>query len=437
MSDSRGRWWEIQGEGQPDETGYRELVTDSRGRSRPERSLSVGADLADEPRHRSRAFLWPVVSVVAAVGLILSVIYVSKDKPPLPPSATPAQPAVQGSAPQAPAPPSDAGTQRSVLPDPSGNPPAADGGASTSGSRAGISQAQAAAPSGPAVDPGGPVPALTDSSGGAGRDTGNQPTETPTLKTDAAPQDRPFTLEEGGFAPDAPGAQQARRPVPVTGGCRFSDTSGYYDCTIIRKAPRYHAGANYSNSSTTGRPLFLCQSAGSRYWVENRSNNWWAWLQEFGGWVPVVFLEGGPDDAPQPGLPVCGSAPTPTTTSPDSSSAGSAEASIADRQTGRCLDSDDQGEVRTAECDRSDNQKWVFRKDGTIRDKQTGRCLDSNDEDNVHTVKCDSTDNQKWNTPGDHTIRDRQTTHCLDSDDEGKVHTVKCDESDNQKWKTE
>jgi hypothetical protein len=70
MSDSRGRWWEIQ----PDEGGPRELVTDSRGRSRPERSLSAGADLADEPRHRAHVFLWPVVSAAAAVVLIVSVI---------------------------------------------------------------------------------------------------------------------------------------------------------------------------------------------------------------------------------------------------------------------------------------------------------------------------------------------------------------------------
>jgi hypothetical protein len=60
--------------------------------SRPE--LSVDADFADEPRHPSRAFLWPVVSVVAAIGLILSLIYVvATGKSPHPDNAMGASPA--------------------------------------------------------------------------------------------------------------------------------------------------------------------------------------------------------------------------------------------------------------------------------------------------------------------------------------------------------
>lgn len=77
MNDSGGRWWEIRAAGQPneDEGGYRDLVTDTRGRSRPERSLSAGVDPANEPHHPSRVVLWTVASIVAAAALILIVGY--------------------------------------------------------------------------------------------------------------------------------------------------------------------------------------------------------------------------------------------------------------------------------------------------------------------------------------------------------------------------
>ncbi len=47
----------------------------------------------------------------------------------------------------------------------------------------------------------------------------------------------------------------------------------------------------------------------------DRTSTWWAWAgsSRVGVWVPVVFLQGSEDDAPVPGLPVCGSAAGTTT----------------------------------------------------------------------------------------------------------------------------
>lgn len=426
--DSRGRWWEVRGEGQPDEGGRRELMTDSRGRSRPERSLSAGADLADEPRHRAPAFLWPVVSLVAAVGLILSVIYVSKDKSTSTASATSAEPAAQGSTHDDGAPPPDLGAQRSVPPAPSGNLPAADGGAS-------LTDTRAAVPRGPAVDPSGPVGAPSDSSDGAGREGRNQPTETSTPSA-AAPGPVP---KLDGRAPAAPGPQPARQKVSGTGGCTISETSEYYDCTIEQSAPYYLAEtADPRGPLRANRyPFFVCQSAGSKYSVENRANYWWAWLRMpliSGVWVPVVFLKGGPDNAPAPGLPVCGSAPTPSPASTTSPSTGPAAMNIVDRQTGRCLDSNDKGEVYALECNGGDYQKWVGGNDGTVRDKQTGRCLDSNEKGEVYALECNGGNYQKWERHDDSTIRDKQTGRCLDSNDNGNVYTLDCNGGNYQKW---
>ena len=72
---SARRWWEIRGDREPDEGRYGDLVTGGRGRSRPERSLAIGANPAEASSHPLRRFLWPVVSVVAVGVLIVGGVY--------------------------------------------------------------------------------------------------------------------------------------------------------------------------------------------------------------------------------------------------------------------------------------------------------------------------------------------------------------------------
>jgi serine/threonine protein kinase len=164
----------------------------------------------------------------------------------------------------------------------------------------------------------------------SGRQTGDsggqrtQPTETPTTapssqtsSTPPPPVTPPITLD--GSAPAAPAAQQGGPPAPGTGGCTEFPSSGkYYLCTVSRTAPAYLPGTKTSGGPLpAGQSPFLCQSHGSKYTVGNRANHWWAWVgyDNLGVWVPTAFLAGGSRDAAAPGLPVCGSAPTPTLTS--------------------------------------------------------------------------------------------------------------------------
>ncbi len=326
---SRGRWWEIPGQGQPTEEGHRELMTDSRGRSRPERSLSAGADLAEESRHPARAFLWPIVSVVAAAGLLLSVIYVVRSgNPTSSASATAAAPTASGSAPGGVGAKPDPAVSAGAPAHSDGGPVANGGGSRTIYVTPDPPKGQPGNPGVSADTPGrqvdappGPLGAPNGSPGGGGEDTGNQSPGTLSSGTTAAPQDPPPMLD--GHAPDEPGLRQGGKPEPGTGGCDPYNTRAY-DCNIARYAFVYPAGTNKPYGPVpAGHYLSVCQSKGSTYSAENHSNDWWAWVRVgYWVWVPVVFLKGAPGNGPEPGLPVCDSGPT-STTSPSPPSASS------------------------------------------------------------------------------------------------------------------
>lgn len=331
---SGGRWWEIRGEGQSDEGDHRELMVGSRGRSRPERLLSVGADLADESRYPSPAFLWSAASVFAAVGLILAVMYVvPAGKAQRPEDAMPAPPTVRSSAPGDREAKPDVGARsdggsRPFMSLTRSEPPQVSGGnmlqptlpRHDAPTGPPVSPGPASNP-GPVVTPSRPIDLPNGSSGGAGGDSGNHTPETPTPSPTAPPPDLPAkldTLEDR--APTRPSTQQSGPEVPRKGTDSCERTNEYYTCTIKWTAPLYFAGTTKPDGKAEPGAFeaFLCQSAGSRYSVGNRASYWWAWLwlsgNTIGVWVPVVFLKGGPDNGPEPGLPVCDSAPRSTTT---------------------------------------------------------------------------------------------------------------------------
>ncbi|MGH3693498.1 MAG: RICIN domain-containing protein [Pseudonocardiaceae bacterium] len=398
-SDSGGRWWEIRGGSEPpaDEGGYRDLVTDTRGRSRPERSLSAGVDPADETGRSARAFLWPGVSAMVAIGLIVSVGYgVSRSRSAPADNTVLADRAVQGSARNEAVAPPNAGTGPAVPSAPLDKTPAADRNAPPLiSSGADASRGQAGAPRDPVGIPGSPAPLPGDTATGAAGNTRNPSPETRAPSSAAAPAPAP-PVKLKGAAPAAPKRQQGGSPVPGSGGCtEVSGANGFYTCAITQTAPTYLAGATEPNGTMRAEQrAFRCQSDGSAYSVGNRANSWWAWIGigNFGVWIPVVFLAGGPDNGPEPGLPVCDKAPA-TSTPPQEPATTK---NIVDHKTGRCLDSNDNGNVYTLECNGGDYQKWYSGGDGTIRDKKTGRCLDSNDNGNVYTLECNGGDYQKW-----------------------------------------
>ncbi len=148
-----------------------------------------------------------------------------------------------------------------------------------------------------------------------------EPGEEDTPKPPSAP---PITLD--GPVPAAPGPQQGGPPVPGTGGCtaitdnrREALTGKFYACTVTQAAPVYLPETTEPQDDLRPKRYpFLCQEEGAKYSIENRTNDWWAWvgLGNVGVWAPTMFLADGPDDAPVPGLPVCGSAPTTTEAPP-------------------------------------------------------------------------------------------------------------------------
>ena len=426
--DSGRRWWEIDGEDQPDEGGYRDLVTDNRGRSRPERSLSAGTDPVGETSHRWAPLLWPIVSVVAALALILSVIYgLSARQAKGPATATVgaaagSRSAVPGAAPRGAPAQSGAQAPSFVPPAPLAGPLSAPNGVAPSMGLAGI-------PSGPGASPTGSAPGPSGTSDGAAPDSRHQPSGTAPDR-DAPPPPAPSIALEGP-APAAPESRQAGSPAPGTGGC--SKISGtYYSCTITQTAPVYLARtATPQTQLRADRYPFLCQSDGSKYSVGNRANHWWAWVgnSNFGAWVPVVFLAGGPDDARVPGLPVCGAAASAAQPADPP-----AKTTIVSRHTGRCLESTDKGTTSMTKCDGGKLQQWEAPGDATVRSKDTGRCLASNDQGNVSTVKCDGGKDQQWYAPGDGTVRDKKTGRCLASDDKGTVSAATCTGGKDQQW---
>ncbi len=297
--DSDRRWWEIRGDRDSGEGRYGELVTGGRGRMRPERSLSAGAGPAEEPRRRLHALLWPVVSVVAATALILIVVFVVPKGTSTPAESTTSPVAAVPGSPRGDAPGATFG-----LPAPLANPPTGGGGGGLGGG--GLPQPGGApfVPTGGSnglgavpVMPGGPVAAT--------------PTPTPTPSPTASSPLQ--SVKVYGPAPAAPGPKQSGKPVPGTGGCVAGGTEPA--CPLTRDAPAFLPGAtDPTGTLPANRYPFLCQSDGSAYVVGNRANHWWAWAGNSpGAWIPVLFLAGGPDSGPVPGLPVCeGASPSPT-----------------------------------------------------------------------------------------------------------------------------
>jgi len=172
------RWWEIRGGLEPDEGRYGDLMTGGRGRSRPERSLSVGANLADETRHPMRGFLWPVVSVVAVGALIGGGVYgVSKLR---------ATSASETTSPVEAAPGSAQGDGSFIPPAALGDPPGAGGGGALPplGGADGVPAGPDGYPDGSAEGSGGNQGRIGGSEGDQGGQSPSRPSAPPPVQQD-------------------------------------------------------------------------------------------------------------------------------------------------------------------------------------------------------------------------------------------------------------
>ena len=94
-----------------------------------------------------------------------------------------------------------------------------------------------------------------------------------------------------------------------------------------------------------------------------------------------------------------------------------------DWQTEQCLDSN-YGLAYTQPCNTGNYQNWRFNVN-TIVNAQTGRCLDSNYNGQIYTQPCNGGNYQNWEFYGAD-IFDRQTKLCLVAGSNGDVNTGPC-----------
>lgn len=327
-SGSGRRWWEIRSGRDQDEGGYGSLMTGGRSRTRLERSLSAGADPAEEPTRKVPAFVWPLASLVGVGVVVLGVVFLmpkfSGDD-----TTTAATENTSGEGSTVESFPRDeqrGGTPMAIAPSGSGgrraaNPP--QGGSGAVGSLRPLRLPPAAAFGGP---PGG----FLRSPGGTARGRGySQPDATiqgdPATPPPSEGVDEPVTetspppstptngggantqqnsIQVAGSAPAPPGRQNGdAQPVSGSGGC---DSGGR--CTVTEPVPIFFAGQSEPRAAAPARTYdFLCQTSGASYTTaDGETGHWWAWYgrARIGVWAPAVFLEGG-GDGPVPGLRKC------------------------------------------------------------------------------------------------------------------------------------
>ncbi|MGK5632029.1 hypothetical protein [Streptomyces sp. URMC 123] len=107
----------------------------------------------------------------------------------------------------------------------------------------------------------------------------------------------------GSTAAGGPAGRPAQAPVcHAIGG-------GKYNCTVWRTASSYDAAGNRVGVLNAGTNYFYCQTKGRRETSGQWTNVWWARTDDDSGnrgvFVSDVYIKGGDNDQPVPGLPLC------------------------------------------------------------------------------------------------------------------------------------
>jgi hypothetical protein len=92
-------------------------------------------------------------------------------------------------------------------------------------------------------------------------------------------------------------------------GCH-SIGGGKYNCYVYAEAPSYFSGDRPAGVLHAGWNYFYCQLSGSERYYAGHRNHWFGVTDDDSGnrhvYVNVVYVSGGNDDEPVPGLPVGG-----------------------------------------------------------------------------------------------------------------------------------
>nr|WP_262062827.1 serine/threonine-protein kinase [Streptomyces sp. STR69] len=180
-----------------------------------------------------------------------------------------------------------------------GSPPVQDVGASSPTARADARRSDSARPTGQGADG---TEAPTQQHTGKGEDTtaGQSPTASPTRSASSG------GTTTGGNSTPTGGTSPSASPTPA---CQ-SIGGGKYNCQVWRSAKSYTASGTEAGVLGAGTNYFYCQvNLGRRETYGQWTNVWWAKTDDDSGntnvYVSDVYIKGGGNDEPVPGLPVC------------------------------------------------------------------------------------------------------------------------------------
>ena len=98
--------------------------------------------------------------------------------------------------------------------------------------------------------------------------------------------------------------------APVTSHAAAAAYAKVYK-NVWHTAPSYYGGSGGRTGGYlyAGRNYFYCQAVGDEYSALGYHNNWWLYTDDDSGhrnvWVNAVYVSGGGNDQPIPGVPRC------------------------------------------------------------------------------------------------------------------------------------
>ncbi|MFI6407411.1 protein kinase [Streptomyces sp. NPDC050548] len=180
-----------------------------------------------------------------------------------------------------------------------GSPPVQDAGDASPTARADVKRSDSAKPTGQGADG---TQAPTEQHTGKGEDptAKRTPTASPSRSTSSGGGG------SGGNSTPTDGTSPSSSPAPA---CQ-SIGGGKYNCQVWRTAKSYTASGTEVGVLGTGTNYFYCQAnLGRRETYGQWTNIWWAKTDDDSGntnvYVSDVYIKGGGNDEPVPGLPVC------------------------------------------------------------------------------------------------------------------------------------